>query len=54
MQKWASIPALAEYVGVSDNRARQYIKRFPDFFLSTTIDGIKKFPVESVEILKRI
>lgn len=39
---------------MSDNTARRYIKRFPDFFLNTTIDGIKKFPVESVEILKRI
>lgn len=51
---WLSIPQLAAKIGTSDNTVRRYIKRFPDFFFSKTIDGVKKYPKETIKLLLRI
>lgn len=52
--EWCSIPVLARKMGISDNTIRRYLRNFPGFFLSRTVNGIKKYPVTIIEVLRRI
>lgn len=52
--QWVSIPVMAAEAGISGNSVRRYTKRFPDFFMSRVMGGVKKFPPETIELLRRI
>jgi len=49
-----SIPELAQQLGTADNTVRRYLKRFPEYFYHQTYGGIKRFPIEAIDILKFI
>ena len=54
--EYATVPKLAQKLGLSDNTVRRYTKNYPQFFRpETREEGWEYFPVEeSLKVIRRI